>query len=333
MKSMKASLAFAACLMMMVGLALAVSAHTFLRGGAGVVGSLSDPPSGPALTTGYGTWTWGTQVADPGTHAATGWWWVKLNGKVVFFSSQNQVGFAGNFFGDWYDGNWFAFQASYGFFNNCSPDICAPYGFPTPVTPPNAPGPFTPSPDTTSITAPTGTVTSVDGVWTWGSSTGGGNYNVVLNGVPLVNRNASQMQINGGGNIFLLRDDSNWYAYLNYAFCPATAPTAGSIPITIDMTPSYIPHISVATGHSGNVVGSVVFTTSDGSPFAGTVSVTPDPALGAGASFLGYSGGNLVLTRDLTSGDLGTQAFDVYPTQNGVQLTSGAYYLNVGVDP
>jgi hypothetical protein len=311
----------------------AVSAQQTVSGGSGLGFSpdetISNPPGGAALINGYGTWTWGAQIASHGIHAPNGWYWVKLNGKTVFFSGQNRIDFGEQFFADWFDGNWFCYQANYGFFINCSPSICAPYGPPTPITPPIVTGPFTPSPDGTSLTAPNSTVTTADGIWTWGTGTGGANYQLVLNGVYL-DINASQVQVNSHGNLFLLRDNGSWYAWLNYALCPATGPTSGPIPVAINMSPSFIPTISFGSGLAGNVMSTPAITMSDGSTFSGTVSVTPD-LLGLGANFLTYSGGKLVLTRNLTSSDEGPQVFDVYPSQNGVQLTSGAHLFNMGV--
>jgi hypothetical protein len=309
----------------------ALSSPLHSRGGATGL-AISLPPNGPTLTNGYGPWAWGAQVLAPGIHAPNGWFWITLNGKTVFFSGENVLAYGNQIFADFTDGNWFCYQDNYQFQINCSgadleTDICAPYGNVIPV--PNVGGPFTPSPDGTAITAPTGTVTTVDGVWTWGTGTGGSNYQVWLNGVYIFH-NASQMQVDSHGSLFYLKDDGNWRAWLNYAECPAVAPTASPIPVTINMTPSWIHTYSYPTGTVNTVIAAAAVTMSDGSAFSGTVSVTPD-SIGFGANFLGYSGGNLVLTRNLMSGDIGAQGFDVYPSQNGVQLVSGAYLFVMGV--
>jgi hypothetical protein len=308
----------------------AISVQQTVSGGSGLGfssdGSISQPPSGAALVNGYGTWTWGAQIAPPGIHAAKGWYWVKLNGKTVFLSGENRINFGEQFFADYTDGNWFCFQAYYGFFINCSPNICAPYGPPTPITPPIVTGPFTPSPDGTSLTAPNGTVTTADGVWTWGAGTGGANYQVLLNGLYVVN--ASQMQVNSHGNLFLLKDNGNWYAWLNYALCRAAGPTASPIPVAIDMTPSFIPAISYTAATAGTVATRPIVTMSDGSSFSGTLSVTPNDT----ENYLSVSGGNIVFSRNLGPADVGQPAsFNVFASENGVQLTSGAYLFQVGV--
>jgi hypothetical protein len=309
----------------------AISAQQTVSGSGGLVfspdGTISDPPSGAALVNGYGTWIWGSQIAPPGIHAATGWFWVKLNGKTVFFSGQNRIDFGGQFFADYFDGNWFCYQNNYTFSVNCSPDICAPYGPPTPIPPPIVTPPFTPSPDGTSITAPSGTVTTADGVWTWGSASGGGNYNILLNGL-YINANASQMQVNSHGSLFFLRDIGGWYVWLNYAAMAATAPTSAPIPIAIDMVPSFIATMSWTAGHAGGLVTTPTVTMSDGSTFSGTWSVAP---LSGQSPFLTVTGGNVVFSRDLTSSDIGGGLFSVYPSQNGVQMTSGASQFNIGI--
>ena len=308
-----------------------ISAEQTVAAGSGLGyspdGSVSNPPSGPALVNGYGTWTWGTNFAPPGIHAANGWYWVKLNGKVVAFSGQNRVDFGEQLFVDEFDGNWFCFQAAYGLFVNFSPNIGPPYGPPAPLVPPIANGPFIPSADGTSITAPNGTVTSVDGVWTWGAQSGGSFYNLVLNGVPILSVNASQVQVNSHGNLFLLRDNGSWYAYLNYTLNPAVGPTANPIPVAIDLSPSYVV-VSWPAGTNGATATTPAVTMSDGSIFAGTLAVVPVDT----QNFLSVSGGRLVYNRNLTAGDVGQPAtFSVYATQNGVQLTSGAYQVEVGV--
>ena len=87
----------------------------------------------------------------------------------------------------------------------------------------------TPSSDGTTSSAPGGaSVTSYEGVWTWGAPFGGGNYNLLLNGSPPIDVGAGAVMKISNGNFYVQNAAGAWYRYLNSfpgnTFASAPAP-------------------------------------------------------------------------------------------------------------
>jgi hypothetical protein len=140
-------------------------------------------------------------------------------------------------------------------------------------SPPFTPG-YTPSPDGTTITAPTtSTVTTQDGVW--GISGG----SLMLNGIGVAdnrfgNNNsyppsflgARAVSVNSNGTpFFQLSSDSTWRCMSGLQANPSTGPTALPVPVNLVLTLVAGDHPQVSsTAASGTAVASVAMTLSDG---------------------------------------------------------------------
>lgn len=183
-------------------------------------GTVSDGTVGAPLVTGYGRWTWGPLFAPPPYWYTSGFYWVKLNGKYVYQGARAEVNFGGQLFSEQPDQNWVGFlNYRFQFVSSGGSDPTNP-GWPSP---PIVTGPFTPSPDGTSITTPVGSLVTADGVWTSGANTTGANYYALLNGVNpdheptgVFGLNGTQMTVAANGNLFAHVSDGNWYVFRNY---------------------------------------------------------------------------------------------------------------------
>ena len=129
-------------------------------------GTISDGTIGTSLVTGYGTWTW----ASSGHHHPVGILLVSIGRHSTARSSTRvrapRSTSAARSLMNKPD------QVSAGFKNYRfqfvgSPNLVNP-GWPAP---PIVTGPFTPSPDGSSITAPNGSLATADGIWAWGANT------------------------------------------------------------------------------------------------------------------------------------------------------------------
>jgi hypothetical protein len=325
-----------------------------LRSGGGVVpGGTAISPDGTqidtlnslsgSVTNGYGTWTFGSAVTpgtDQGPPGPFGTFnYVKLNGKIL--SLQNvpeaqaiRVDYGGNVFvlttqndrwwyqfASWYAGNHFVGSPTIGNGGDAHPPAGNGIYFldSIPIYSP----PYTSSPDGTTIAAGVGSLTTSDGVWTWGTVTSG-SASPLLNDVPIsilpTAGFATQMTVSHGGILFALSGNGHWFAYikLDWYDCGTSIP-AGPIPIDVTLSTNLnnsITH-SPATPN-GTVIASIVVTMSDGSPFSGTLSVVGD-AITAG--FAGISGLNLVVISTPPLGSYGSNV--VSATQNGALVSSG----------
>jgi hypothetical protein len=117
---------------------------------------------------------------------------------------------------------------------------------------PNYNPPYTPSADGTSITAPSGTVKNVDGVWGWGAANSFyGGYTPTLNGLGIGddrgggntdNTNsllgATAMKIANHGQLYMLLPDSTWrcLAGLQGNPVPGGDPGSGSLAVPVNIT-------------------------------------------------------------------------------------------------
>jgi len=321
-----------------------------------------------SLVNAFGTFAWtNRQVEDPGgtPHEQYGMWFVTLTpagggtpvqlslGGLGFMSmAQDQLG---TVYLEQGDANWSVFLGW----------TLTIVGSPEPIfTPPGAlqvptvSGPFTPSPDSmTPITAPTGTLTSVDGVWTWGAADTGGDFFLLLNGAT-TGFSAHTLIIESNSHAFANQvHTGSSKVFLGYNWNSSGTPTAGPIPIGVSYAPSYysekntcvavstscVPIISIAGLGGSNVAGHLIATAtislSDGTTRAinGSDTFFNNPPGGATAAFQA-AGGQIQLSRALVAGDEdvntgGPQAYFAFPVQNGVTLSAGWFYSNVGVGP
>ncbi len=267
-----------------------------------------------SLTTVYGTATFGDLYA-PIPHYGGGQFYVPLlNGVPVnpsYYFNWVQffyVGFGGNLFAmltadqlvaGWTDSAWNGDNGATGpgpftGFPGFGGAAEVPAGTPTPPALPTPwAGPYTPSSDGTAISGGTGSLTSArgdGGVWTFGAS-GGGGWVLQRQGITVSTTNSgslnpyvvTDMQINAQGSLFFKTVDTVWHVWNCWQPNPvATVPTAGPIPVSINFSPP-LPHVTVGSA-DGVFVSNVIVTMSDGSPFAGTLSIGLD--FGTGTQLL-----------------------------------------------
>jgi hypothetical protein len=180
--------------------------------------------------------------------------------------------------------------------------------------PPFTPG-YTPSPDGTTITAPTAsTVTTQDGVWgiSGGVLTLNGtlvidNRNSINSAYPPTGMPASVVEVNSNGNLFFqFTPDSSWRSMAGLQANPSTGPTSLPVPKNLNMTltSGVLPNAS-PTAPSGTVVATLQMTLTDGSVVA---------PLSSEVAFLNQSG--FPLSLSYVSPNLQT---------NGNNLSSGNY--------
>jgi hypothetical protein len=168
---------------------------------------------GGAVYNGYGKWEFG-QALTPPTAAGSGvdgpfgnFCYVKLNGKIVNLDNipaaqAIRVDLGGNvfFLTTQNDRWWFQFVEYYAAsFLVGSPFINPASVVTSPAPPTSFNPPYTASADGTTISGGTGSLKTVEGVWTFGS--GSVNWPILLNGITVhpPGSNALQMQVNKGG--------------------------------------------------------------------------------------------------------------------------------------
>jgi hypothetical protein len=320
-----------------------------------------------SLVNTFGTFSWTNhQVEDPGgtPHEQYGMWDLLLtpagggtaqqltlpNGLGAMSMAQDQNG---TVYIEQGDANWYVFLGWTLTIVGSPEPIFTP---PTAGQVPNVSGPFTPSADSmTPITAPVGTKTSVDGVWTWGAADTGGDFFLLLNGASTgVSAHTLTIESNGRAFANQAHTGSN-KVFLGYSFGSSGAPTAGPIPIGIAFAPSYYssngscvaasatcaPIVSRSglggSNVAGHLIATAMVTMSDGSGFAGTYSFFNNPPGSATAAFQ-VVGNQIQLSRPLTIADDsvtngGPQEFFAWPVQNGVTMSAGWYLSNVNIGP
>jgi len=289
---------------------------TSIQGGTGLT-----PNNTVKLVNNWGEWTFGQQVAPQPGGGGGAYFYVRLNGRLVNPSSalspcaqQIQVDQGGLVWVKTFNGLWYAWMNGV-WWSNGSHTIGppnptgAPFAIPSPINPP-----FATSPDTTSITGTSGSLSNEYGTWT---IDGSGNAN--LNGVTLVQFTSSyvtvpvsHLQINAHGQLFLqLSSDSTWRVWTGNQYNAATGPVTGPIPIDITFTRGSvsIPHGSA----SGTVMAGVVVTMSDGSAFTGTYAISTD----GGGHQSGQMSGNNLEYGPFTYSAAQAILFSVTATQNG----------------
>jgi hypothetical protein len=274
--------------------------------------------TGGALVTKYGVWTFGDAVEPPPAYNQGGGSQsrVLLNGKPVAIlftqgAQRMEVNYGGNLYAvfggsDQLWSGWFGYDWG----DAGSPNLTG--GSPPPL--PNYNPPYTPSPDGSTISGGVGTLTTSDGNWSFGAASGAG-WNVTLNGIvvggfgPIIT-----LEVNAFGVLYMQAFDTTWYTWVGNQPQHATSPQSGPVPIDVRFSPPN-PQVPISTP-PGTVVCTATVTTSDGSPFTGTLVVGGQPALGA--SFI--SGVWSVVTTALPLGGVNEAGVEV--TQNGSTYTT-----------
>jgi hypothetical protein len=284
------------------------------------------------LITKYGAWTFG-EITAPHPHWGGGpLFQAMLNGKLAapgfpFGQCQVlQVDHGGNlyglFTGDelWYYWGGNSWQGNTGLDHSTPPGIWP--------TPPALPGsfllPYTPSADGTAISGGTGVLTTRDGLWTFGAS-GGGGWQLMLNGVPVWVQGSqpvsigsgtpgtpyvvTNMQVNSHDCLFFRTTDTVWHVWNGAQPNASTGPTSSPIPINMTFFPSNprIPHTP-----DGTHIADVYVLMSDGSTFAGTLT---------GDQYCRGSGTTAIVTNGTLPFPLGL-TMTVTATQNGSSFTA-----------
>jgi len=274
-----------------------------------------------SLVTGYGTWTFGPEFAPAPAYGGPPFYAILLNGKrvwgygdVIWGAQRMTVANGGNLYVFTFDQQWWSWTDYFWLFND-SPNLNPMPIDPLPTT--FAP-PYTPSPDGTSISGGVGSVTTDDGVWSFGAAETGG-WVPMLNGVPAAigKKATTEIQVNAHGQAFLhiVNDGGFWATWEGSTYQPSSGPTSGPIPIDVTFSPSLglPPHDSPV----GTLLTTILVTMSDGSTFSGTLSLSGsgDAALSPSSSV----GPNLVTTQ--SPFPWGGQLFYVTATQNGCTYT------------
>jgi len=191
-----------------------------------------------------------------------------------------------------------------------------------PLPPQQVTPPFTPSPDGTTITGGTGSLTSIDGVWSFGAPNGSG-WNLMLNGTLVGisggNHATDMIEINSHGQVWV-RDPggANWRLWLEQVLTTSPPPTSLPIPIGISIVPSDNTTIS-HTAPIGTLIAAITVTMSDGSAFAGSYTVGGN---GNSNVYAAMSGNNLnVSVSPIPDYGTGTsEAIPIHATQNGFTI-------------
>jgi lysophospholipase L1-like esterase len=168
-------------------------------------GSIISGGSG-SLVTADGVWTFGQAYGSSN-------WYILLNGNSAAgaIAGKLEVSNNGHLYALGTDGNWYVWNGS-GW----------PSGSPS--------GNSSISPDGTAISGGSGSLTTSQGIWTFGSSVGFGEWNVLLNGSSARGGAGSKMEVSNGGRLYALGTDGNWYVWAGSNWVRGTpADAIGSI--------------------------------------------------------------------------------------------------------
>jgi len=117
-------------------------------------------------------------------------------------------------------------------------------------------------------------VQTPDGLFSFGAVNGAG-YDLVINGITL--RAAGVYPVNlmtvyAHGQLFFRLTDGTWYAWTGNQLNTSSGPVSGPIPINVTFSAGSNPSIPAASS-IGTLVTNVAVETSDGSTFAGVISL------------------------------------------------------------
>jgi hypothetical protein len=328
-----------------------------ILGHSGAGGSLPISPDGSSATSpgqfvynAYGKWGLGALSAPAPGYGGGPFYVATLNGKSIpgqFNTQQIQINYGGEAFLSAPDQIWSQWW-KYTLLPNHSVSFLAPTndGFHGPL-PPVFTG-YTPSPDGSTISGPSGMLTTADGNWTFGAGPdGNGNWQCLLNGVQIQqNATADMLEVNAQGTMFVHASGfgPGWTAWTQYRLTPVfPSPVAGPIPIDFTYASANaapIIHNQATTGTAITLTGvstdpkfAMTPVMSDGSQFTGSVTVPPNdlgdvpfvPTLTAGTiTFVSR-------TNPISSSPHSSNSGAVTVTQNTVPC-SLSYYENL-LDP
>ncbi len=278
-----------------------------------------------AVGNAYGTWTFGDREAGPppwGGGAA--FCTVLLNGyqtrpKSFFPHVRLMVNFGGRLFSATHDQTWDEWGGYFWLSNGGADFASGPTSTPAYDGLPTFHPPYTASPENTSISGGTGTLTTDAGVFQFGAPATGG-YETVINGVTYIATGfsliANQMTVYGHGQLFMRDPSNNWTVWTGNDFNRSDGPTAGPIPIKVFFPPIGPNPTIPAASTIGTFVTNVAVTMSDGSPFTGTITFV-DAMSGFAAS------GNTIVT---TATPVVGNTYRIIVNQNGSDFLC---YINV----
>jgi hypothetical protein len=284
--------------------------------------------TGGTLRTLYGTWDFGDQYAPPGPDGNV-YRYPRLNGREILNITgieNNMLAFrqlvvdkGGQLFGLTFSSIWNVWDDYSFMYDGNYPNAGTTYD---PLPPHQVTPPFTPSSDGTTITGGTGSLTSIDGNWSFGAVNGVG-WNLMLNGTPVGLAGGTYacdtIELNSHGQVWV-RDPgtANWRLWLEQVLTTSPPPTSLPIPIGISMVPSNNTTIS-HTAPIGTLIAAITVTMSDGSAFAGSYTVG---ANGNGHVYAAMSGNNLnVSVSPIPDYGTGTsEAISIHATQNGFTI-------------
>jgi hypothetical protein len=262
-----------------------------------------------SLVTAYGVWTFGPPSHGAGDDVQN-FYRVMLNGKefgdALDYASQLRVANGGQLYALSFDFNEFQIQGY------------SASGY-TPSPLPNFNPPYMPSPDGSILTGTTGSLTTLDGVWTIDS-----NGYTILNGTRSAHNYfiTAMLQVDAHGTLFSKDTGGNWLYWAAFRWNDTTGPVVAPVPISISFS-TYIPTLP-HTSPVGTNVAAIAVTMSDGSAFSGALTASVD---GGGQQTMGLSGSEIVTAvSPLPTGAL-TGTF-ITATQNGATFGMG---LDVGV--
>jgi len=292
------------------------------------------------VVNGFGMWTFGPAIVLPTGAGPPGPFgtfnYVKLNGKTIGprvpFAQAIRIDFGGNvFFLTTENDRWWFQYVGYdadAFFVG-SPFIDPSLVVTSPAPPTTFNPPYTPSPDGNAIPRNVGSLTTLDGVWTFGTPSASA-YSPNLNGVTIAVRPSDvvQMATSAQGTLFAqMITNLQWYAYLNFDWylAGATVPV-GPIPIEVNFSPNLRQDLTTSSP-IGAVVSTISVVMSDGSPFTGAFNFTG----GSGELALSGSGPtrNVVIAKPLTA--VTQTTYNISVTAAGMTVSAGASQLGVWV--
>jgi lysophospholipase L1-like esterase len=140
-----------------------------------------------------GVWTFGQAYGSSN-------WYILLNGNSASgaIAGKLEVSNGGKLYALGTDGNWYVWTGAGWTFGS-------PSG--------NGNGNGSVSPDGTVISGGSGSLTTSQGTWTFGSSVGFGEWYVLLNTSSAGGGAGSKLEVSNGGHLYVLGTDGNWYLW------------------------------------------------------------------------------------------------------------------------
>jgi hypothetical protein len=256
-------------------------------------------PDGTSITNGTGTlvtahglWSFGSKFAPTPGWGIGPFYRVLLNGQQAgpaqLFGGWQKlvVGFGGNVYALTFDQLWYVWSGGQWQPNDGADAFSGPAATPTPSALPTPfAGPYAVSPDGTAISGGSGSLSTLEGVWTFGAANGVG-WNLVLNGLTVWNKDTASpgagtpiavthLQVNSHGHLFLQTTDTAWHVWASSQPNPCVAGSIGmAVPVAVELFPpmNSVSHLAP----DGTLLTTLYVTMSDGAAFTGTLTVGPD---------------------------------------------------------